>query len=89
MQSGNLNLKSETIISVNAVRKGNEMYTDLQGRNNTVHRWHDHLYIKTERIIKKSLELMINYSKSAEYMLSIFKVNTFPIYQQWTSRIWN
>ena len=38
MQSGNLNLKIETIISANAVRKGNEMCTDWQGTNNTVHR---------------------------------------------------
>lgn len=72
MQSGNLNLKIETIISVNAVRKGNEMCTDWQGTNNTVHRWHDHLCIKTERIIKKSLELTINYKRLAECMLSIF-----------------
>ena len=48
-QSGNLNLKNETIIPVNVVRKGSEMHTNWEGRNNTVHRWHDHLCIKTER----------------------------------------
>ena len=36
-------------------QQGNKRYTEWEGRNETifVHRWHDHLYIKSDRIYKR------------------------------------
>lgn len=59
--------------------EGNEKFTDWEGRNKTVNflRWHDNVK-KFQRINKKLLEWVYNYSKFARYKVSIRKSTGFP-----------
>ena len=56
------------------------MYRDCEGRNKTlfVHRWHDRLCRKPERINKKTTELLSDYSKVSGYIqksISLLYIN--------------
>ena len=70
-----------TVLEVlaNATWQEKESVQDGKGRNKTafVHRWHNCLCRRSERINKKLLELIINYSKCAGSKVNIQKSTVF------------
>ena len=60
--------------------EGNKRYTEWEGRNETtfVHRWHDHLYIKSDRIYKRPARTNMQLQQVAGFKASI--QNEFLLY---------